>query len=123
MIRAVILLLLVGTALADDTSVTSDVWQEAIVSVTDLDRSARFFVEIGGYETKWRGPMDASEIRGWGLPAAAGGEVLLLGPPGQDTGLVRLVRSALLRHPQLSATIQQHSITETGCFSIEDSNA
>jgi catechol 2,3-dioxygenase-like lactoylglutathione lyase family enzyme len=77
---------------ADDAPVTTAVWQEAVVSVTDLDRSARFFKEIGGYEDKWRGPMDASEIRSWGLDNSASAEALLLGPPGQETGLVRLVR-------------------------------
>ena len=72
--------------------VTDDVWQEAVVSVTDLDRSAAFFVEIGGYETKWRGVVDTTEIVAWGLPETASGEALLLGPPGQDSGLVRLIR-------------------------------
>lgn len=67
-------------------------WQEAVVSVTDLDVSARFFREIGGYETKWRGALAPSAIAAWGLPASAAGEALLLGPEGQDTGLLRLVR-------------------------------
>ena len=71
---------------------TKRVWNEAIVSVTDLDRSARFFVEIGGYEEKWRGPLSASEIEFWGLDSKASGEALLLGPAGQDTGMVRLIR-------------------------------
>ena len=72
--------------------ITTSPWQEAVVSVTDIDRSARFFIEIGGYETKWRGAVDPSEIRTWELPASATGEAALLGPPGQDSGLVRLVR-------------------------------
>jgi len=72
--------------------VTERVWQEAVVSVTDLDVSARFFREIGGYEDKWRGPMSEAEIASWNLPDGASAEALLLGPPGQDTGLVRLVR-------------------------------
>ena len=74
------------------TPVTTRVWQEAVVSVTDLDRSARFFTEIGGYDVKWRGPVDASEIESWGLTAGATAEALLLGPARQNTGLVRLVR-------------------------------
>ena len=74
------------------TPVTTRPWQEAVVSVTDIDRTAAFFTQIGGYEAKWRGPLDASEVAAWGLPPGAGGEGLLLGPAGQDTGLVRLVR-------------------------------
>ena len=72
--------------------VTASVWQEAVVSVTDIDRTARFFTEIGGYEEKWRGVVDPTEIAAWGLPEMASGEALLLGPAGQDTGLLRLVR-------------------------------
>jgi catechol 2,3-dioxygenase-like lactoylglutathione lyase family enzyme len=67
-------------------------WQEVVVSVTDLDVTARFFREIGGYEAKHRGALDAAEIAAWGLSATASGEALLLGPAGQDSGLVRLVR-------------------------------
>ena len=87
-----VLLALWGAACADEPPITTLVWQEAVVSVTDLDRSAQFFVEIGGYETKWRGPVDSSEIRYWGLEADASGEALVIGPPGQNTGWIRLVR-------------------------------
>lgn len=83
---------LVAAAADGHTPVTDAVWQEAVVSVTDLDRSAAFFVEIGGYETKWRGAVDATEISAWRLPETASGEALLIGPPGQGTGLVRLIR-------------------------------
>jgi catechol 2,3-dioxygenase-like lactoylglutathione lyase family enzyme len=63
-----------------------------VVSVSDLDRTARFFKELGGYEDKFRGPLDSSEVAAWGLPEGATGEALLLGPVGQNTGLVRLIR-------------------------------
>jgi catechol 2,3-dioxygenase-like lactoylglutathione lyase family enzyme len=80
----------------DRVPITDRIWQEAVVSVTDLDRTARFFREIGGYEDKWNGNMTASELRSWGISQAefpdASAEVLLLGPPGIETGLVRLVR-------------------------------
>lgn len=76
----------------DVTPVTTRGWQEAVVSVSDIDVSARFFREIGGYEEKWRGPIDARELAAWGLPPGASGEGLLLGPAGQDTSLLRLLR-------------------------------
>lgn len=95
-LRAFICLLVVAIASSpaagERAAVTRAAWQEAVVSVTDIDRSARFFVEIGGYVARWRGVLDASEITAWGLAPTAGGEALLLGPVGQDTGLVRLVR-------------------------------
>lgn len=72
--------------------ISTQFWQEAVVSVTDIDRSAQFFIEIGGYEKIARGPLDASEIAYWGLPADASGETLLIAPADSPSGLVRLVR-------------------------------
>ena len=79
-----------GKANAD--AVTQQPWQEVVVSVSDIDRTARFFAEIGQYEGKWRGALDESLIAGWELPKAASGEALLIGPRDYETGLVRLVR-------------------------------
>jgi len=89
---SLIVLIVSTTTPAADGPITAAAWQEAVVSVTDLDRSARFFVEIGDYEQKWRGSIDATEIAAWGLPKNATGEALLLGPRGENTGLVRLIR-------------------------------
>ncbi len=72
--------------------VTAAPWREAVVSVTDLDRSAAFFRSIGGYREHWRGPVDAGELGLFGLGAEASGEALLLGPDDATAGLVRLVR-------------------------------
>lgn len=72
--------------------VTESVWQEAVFSVSDIDVTARFFIDIGEYEVKWRGPLDATEIVAWGLPSDASGEAMLLGPGDYDSGLVRLIR-------------------------------
>ena len=78
-------------ALAESPA-TERPWQEAVVSVTELDRSARFFIEIGGYEVKWRGRVDRGELAAFGLPQTASGEALLLGPADADSGLLRLIR-------------------------------
>lgn len=83
---------LAGEAAADVEPVTTERWQEAVVSVHELDRSAAFFRELGGYETRWQGPLDADEIDAWGLPAGASGEALVLAPTGYERGLVRLLR-------------------------------
>lgn len=72
--------------------VTTDPWQETLVSVSDLDRTAAFFREIGQYETLFQGPLTASEIAGFDLPDGATGEALLLKAPGSEHGFIRLVR-------------------------------
>ena len=107
-------LLLSALARADILPVTEAVWQEALVSVSDLDRSARFFVEIGGYEVKWRGPVESSELTFYGLSRDARAEAMLLGPPGQDTGLVRLVRFDNAGHKQ--PTRPGSRAWDTGCY-------
>ena len=72
--------------------VTTLPWQEVVVSVSHIERTARFFLEIGSYEEKWRGPLDSSLLAAWELPEGASGEALLLGPAGYGSGLIRLVR-------------------------------
>lgn len=79
-------------ALSTAGKVSDRVWQEVVVSVTDIERSAAFFTQIGGYEAKWQGSLSPSSIRAWNLPETATGEALLLGPAGYDAGLIRLVR-------------------------------
>lgn len=74
------------------TPVTSEPWLMATASVSDLDQTARFFVEIGGYEKVYRGPLDAAEIAALNLRDGASGEVLTLRSPGSEAGYVRLIR-------------------------------
>lgn len=99
---------------ATPAPITERPWQEAVVSVSDLDVTARFFREIGGYEVKWRGALDATAITAWGLPTEAGGEGLLLGPASEETGLLRLVRfdNAGRREPMRPGA----RAWDTGCY-------
>ena len=77
---------------ADTAPITTRPWQEAVLSVTDLDASARFFREIGGYQDKARGAVSAAEIASWGLSPEAAGEMLILGKAGEDQANLRLIR-------------------------------
>ena len=83
-----------GAACADAATVpiTTRPWQEAVLSVTDLETSARFFREIGGYVDKARGTLSASALASWGLASGATGELLVLGRPGEDQANLRLIR-------------------------------
>lgn len=72
--------------------VTSAPWVMATASVSDLEQTARFFQEIGQYETVYRGPLDRAEIETLDLPEGASGEVLTLKAPASDAGFVRLIR-------------------------------
>lgn len=72
--------------------VTDKPWLMATASVTDIDRTARFFREIGNYETVWQGKLDAREISALGLPEDASADGVILAAPGSSHGWVRLVR-------------------------------
>jgi catechol 2,3-dioxygenase-like lactoylglutathione lyase family enzyme len=72
--------------------VTEEPWLMATASVTDLDRSAAFFTQIGGYEILHRGAVDAREIEALGLAEGSSGEALVLGAPGSEDGFIRLLR-------------------------------
>ncbi|MEM7765614.1 MAG: hypothetical protein AAF290_16225 [Pseudomonadota bacterium] len=72
--------------------VTDQRWREAVVSVTDLDRSAQFFKEIGGYVEHWRGELSPSALKSWNLPVDGAATAMVLGPADTSTGLIRLIR-------------------------------
>lgn len=72
--------------------VTTEPWLETMVSVTDLDSSARFFRDIGDYETVATGFMPAEELALMGLAPGASAEFLVLRAPGSSHGFIRLVR-------------------------------
>ena len=72
--------------------ITTQPWLMATASVSDLDQTARFFVEIAGYEQVYRGPLDPAEISALNLMEGASGEVLTLKAPESEAGFVRLIR-------------------------------
>ena len=94
--------------------VTTQPWQEVVVSVGNLDETARFFLELGGYEVKWRGETSASGLRFYGLNADARGAAVLLGPPGVEHGLIRLIKFSQAG-PQVPMRPGAHA-WDTGCY-------
>lgn len=72
--------------------VVTQPWLMATASVSNLDRTAAFFRDIGGYETLYRGPLDPAEVAALNLPEDATGEVMTLRAVGSDAGYVRLIR-------------------------------
>ena len=110
----ILLCISVADGRAEPNPITAQQWQEVVVSVSDIDRTAGFFVGIGQYEEKWRGPLDESLTAAWALPSEASGEALLLGPVGYESGLVRLVRfdNAGARAPMRPGA----RTWDTGCF-------
>ena len=73
-------------------ALVSEPWREVTISVTNLERTARFFRELGNYETVHRGRLSRASIESFGLQDGARGASLTLRAPGARHGFVRLVR-------------------------------
>ncbi len=79
-------------------------WSEAVVSVSDLDRMIAFLTEVAGWRVRERGPLSRAQLDHWKLGPEAGGEQVLMGNPGDDWGLVRLVRFTGVPQRHIRAT-------------------
>lgn len=67
--------------------------RQSTVSVRDLAATRRFYENVFGYTVHAEGVAAGPAIETlWDLPASMGAEVMIMGPPGADSGLVRLVR-------------------------------
>ena len=66
-------------------------WQEIVLSVSDIDRTARFFTEVAGYEIAAQGAAPRALLDQYGLPADASARQALLQSPGKAVGWVRLI--------------------------------
>ena len=60
--------------------------------MSDLDRTAVFFLEVGGYEVRWSGTVPRSSLNHWGLPEEARAQALLLAAPNSSDGFIRLLQ-------------------------------
>lgn len=96
------------------TPITTKPWSEAVVSVSDLDRTAAFFTDIGGYNVRWRGALDKQELSSFGLPAEASGDAVLLGHLDHPTGMIRLVKFENAGYQDLMRPGGQ--AWDSGCF-------
>ena len=72
--------------------ITDQPWQEVVISVTDIDRTAEFFKKIGGFKELYRGQSSKSSIQHYGLTPDVSAEELLLSAEGSDVGFIRLIR-------------------------------
>ena len=88
---ALLLMLALSPAAQAAAPVTTSPWREVVVSVSNLERTARFFRSIGGYSLRDSGTLSASEVAAWGLPPGARASYQLLAPTGSTDGWIRLV--------------------------------
>ena len=83
-----------GTSEHDVTTASADPlvggFREVVVSTADLEGSARYYREVGGWVELHRGPVDPRWASFWGLDPGTAIDEMLLGNPRDDTGHVRV---------------------------------
>ncbi|MFM7404586.1 MAG: VOC family protein, partial [Erythrobacter sp.] len=67
-------------------------WTEVVVSVADLDASAAWLVEDGGWREVARGKIGRAELAYWHLPETVSGAYLRICALRAETGCIRYVR-------------------------------
>jgi catechol 2,3-dioxygenase-like lactoylglutathione lyase family enzyme len=91
-------------------------WQEAVVSVRDLDRWSDALDALFGWKVELRGAVDPAWLAAWGLPAAARAEEILLFHPDDAPRRVRLVKFSGV--PQCEIRSSGHHWDTGGIFSL-----
>ncbi|MEO9491564.1 MAG: VOC family protein [Marinomonas sp.] len=67
-------------------------WSEAVVSVTDLEDSAAWLIDDGGWRTVSSGALKPADIAYWKLPRTASGAFLKICAAEAQIGCIRFVR-------------------------------
>ncbi len=91
-------------------------WQEAVLSVTDLDRWARDLDALGGWQVSHRGPVDRRLLDHWDLPSSASAEEMVLTAPETDARWLRLIRFSGV--PQQATRASAQPWDTGGLFSL-----
>lgn len=91
-------------------------WQEALVSVRELDRWVDALDQLFGWKVELRGEVDPAWLAAWGLPAAARAEQVLLFHPDDPPRRVRLLRFGGV--PQVEIRSSGHHWDTGGIFSL-----
>lgn len=100
----------------DDWLPIDGAWQEAVLSVRDLDRWSDALDALFGWKVELRGAVDRAWLAAWGLPAAARAEEVLLFHPDDGPRRVRLVKFSGV--PQVEIRSSGHHWDTGGIFSL-----
>lgn len=91
-------------------------WQEAVLSVTDLDRWIDDLHALGGWTVRHRGMVHRSLLDYWDLPASVTAEEVVLFAPEEDHRWLRLIRFE--GAPQLAIRASAQPWDTGGLFSL-----
>lgn len=92
---------------ASDWPLEMDVgWQEAVLSVSDLNAWETQLEDIAGWSALLKGEVDRRQLVQWGLPEHVTAEFIVMQNPGETQGLVRLVKFLGAKQVQIRSSAQ-----------------
>lgn len=110
------LLMAVGQPLKAESDWPLDLdvgWQEAVLSVSDLEAWQTQLVDIAGWEAILKGDVDRRQLEQWRLPKDVTAKFVVMQNPGETQGLVRLVKFSGADQVQIRSSAQSW---DTGGF-------
>ena len=81
-------------------------FHEVVLSVSDIERSATVYEQVGGWERLHSGSLDTERLAWWGLPPEAAGREIVLRNPGAVTGQLRLLEFSGGVQERIRPTVQ-----------------
>jgi len=96
-----------GPATADEWPLDpANGWQEAVVSVSDLDSWQAYMVSLAEWRPVTKAPVDPRQLRQWGLKDGVTAEQVVMQNPGETQGLVRFIKFAGAEQVQIRSSAQ-----------------
>lgn len=97
--------LLFSRGVAAETTIAGG-YQEAVFSVSSIERYCDFFEEVAGWQVVTRGALSRAQLDAWGLEADASGREVVLANAGSQRGYVRLVQFSGVEQQQIRSSAQ-----------------
>lgn len=88
-------------------------WQEAVLSVSDLEAWQTQLADIAGWQPILKGEVDRRQLDQWDLPENVTADFVVMQNPGETQGLVRLVKFEGAAQVQIRSSAQSW---DTGGF-------
>lgn len=93
--------------------ITTNPWQEVVVSTYNIDEAARFFLEIAEYDIIWRGEEEKAFLKHLGLGDDATAQSMVIKAKNTDFGYIRLME---IKGSEQSPIRPGSRPWDTGCY-------
>ncbi len=97
--------LLLSRTVSAETTISGG-YQEAVFSVSNIERYCAFFEQVAGWDVISKGEVSRVQLDAWGLGVSAGAQEVVVGNAGSKRGFVRLVKFTGVQQQQIRSNAQ-----------------